>query len=764
MKKKIVRLAVIRRNDEDPCPFGLSIPFACKHASNYVDRMFPLTELPVDVSDETKKKIVKNNNRLLASSLDKYEGTSPCRYAGEQFADSVKAVECNFNDSAPGGGQDSAQGMPSYSKLFEQPGMLGLFSYPMGYYSDFNTSMNSYYGIYSLQGDISINNLIKLAENAIELSKNAAKDDVLKDKFPEHIALIDRLSNEDPSGPAKKYLEWMVKQAIAGFNLADIVPSVKYFHNNQHAFNGEQKDINSYKTAKDLEDLIKNIEFAKYEGDEDNKGNAENVYGEKSDRFIVIRPDDKDACIYYGKNSHWCITMRNAEHYEDYTSTNIIFYFIIDKLDNKNNMSKIAYAIYRDEANEILDYEIFDINDKAITDTKVKEYMGEDAFTKVLRIITTDAVRHGRTINYNDEKVQIATAVMAKDPERQWECYDDPNQRFNLAKNKSLTEEIQMLLFEEDDFFINQNLASNIGVDKEIMSLLLNNSDVMVKQRVLENPSLDKEFQLIIVNHWKDRDAAALSRNPSIDKEIQLLLLNRQSPFISAQLANNTSIDKEIQLKLSKSTSPSVVEVLASNTELDREIQLTLANSNNRLAKIELAKNESVDKEVQKILIKDDDLIRQILSGNPSLDRDVQFALANSNDEKIKEALAINPVIDNKIRLILINNSGDRIKSIVAETDEINKKIQLALLNSNNINIKLILASNHSIHRDIQQLLVKDERAIKTVLAKNPAITAEIQLILANDFERSVMAALWSNKKLTAEAAQILKDKRDNVI
>lgn len=171
MEKKIVRLAVIRRNDEDPCPFALPISFGCKHAGNYVDKMFPLTELPTDASDEDREKFAKNNNRLLTWSLDKYKGTSPCRYAGEQFADSVKAVECNFDDSAPGVGQDSVQGMPSYSKLFEQPGMLGLFSYPMGYYSDFNTSMNSYYGIYSLQGGISINNLIKLAENAIKLSE-----------------------------------------------------------------------------------------------------------------------------------------------------------------------------------------------------------------------------------------------------------------------------------------------------------------------------------------------------------------------------------------------------------------------------------------------------------------------------------------------------------------------------------------------------------------------------------------------------------------
>lgn len=167
MSKKVIKLAVIRTNEETPCPFGLSIPFGCKSAGKYIDKMASLDSL----DDDDKERIAKANNRLLAWVLDSPEEISPCRYAS-QISEERKAVECNYKDTAPGVGPETALVSATYSRNFDQPGMVGLLSYPLNYYDDFGGIQNGYYGLYSLQGEVGITTLIKLAERAIDRNED----------------------------------------------------------------------------------------------------------------------------------------------------------------------------------------------------------------------------------------------------------------------------------------------------------------------------------------------------------------------------------------------------------------------------------------------------------------------------------------------------------------------------------------------------------------------------------------------------------------
>ena len=58
------RLAMIRKNNEDGCPFGLSIPHACQTAGSLVDKMAPLDSLGDDISKEDEKAIKEANERV----------------------------------------------------------------------------------------------------------------------------------------------------------------------------------------------------------------------------------------------------------------------------------------------------------------------------------------------------------------------------------------------------------------------------------------------------------------------------------------------------------------------------------------------------------------------------------------------------------------------------------------------------------------------------------------------------------------------------
>jgi hypothetical protein len=163
---KRLKLADIRKNDGDPCPFGLPIPFGCQCAGENIKRMAPLNVMGEDSSQDEIKMIGDANTKLLAwNLLRSSEKPTKCPYVGH-IIENKDVVECNYNDSAPGEGAAQAlQAAPFYSKIFS--GVInGLYTYPIGYYSDYNVSRNLYYGTYSLQGS-ERKDLLKMAAEEI---------------------------------------------------------------------------------------------------------------------------------------------------------------------------------------------------------------------------------------------------------------------------------------------------------------------------------------------------------------------------------------------------------------------------------------------------------------------------------------------------------------------------------------------------------------------------------------------------------------------
>ena len=172
MSKKIVRLAVVRKNDADPCPFGLSIPFGCKYAGDIVDKMAPLKIVGEDGTDEDKERVRKANKKLLTWRLmESAEETKQCKYASNIVKDK-DAVVCNYEDTAPGVGPAPFLGSPFYSRVMSGIALDGLYSYPIGYYADYNISRNLFYGTYSIQGSAD-SEIKKLSANNIDTADSA---------------------------------------------------------------------------------------------------------------------------------------------------------------------------------------------------------------------------------------------------------------------------------------------------------------------------------------------------------------------------------------------------------------------------------------------------------------------------------------------------------------------------------------------------------------------------------------------------------------
>lgn len=169
--KKIVRLAVIRANDNRKCPFQLDIVSACKNAGDAVAKMAPIEVLGDEATEEEKQKVASANKRLLRWHL-MAEGTEPkkCIYA-DQIFNAKEKVNCNYGDTAEGMEQRMVPlTAPFYSNVFSGTGLNNLMSIPWGFAYHTPNVTNLYYGAYSLQGSDKekLKDLIRLADYILE--------------------------------------------------------------------------------------------------------------------------------------------------------------------------------------------------------------------------------------------------------------------------------------------------------------------------------------------------------------------------------------------------------------------------------------------------------------------------------------------------------------------------------------------------------------------------------------------------------------------
>lgn len=162
----MIKLSMLRDNTNLPCPFGLSIPFACKNAGDLVDRMAPLKILGPDANEEEIEMLTKANQQLF-DFQNKSEG---CKYSNSIVG---KAVDCTFDTETAGAqSNDAPIGSPFYSKVYQNSSLDGLNVIPVGENRDQNMSRNLYYGIFSLLGSATKYEIQKFSDYIHRLNTN----------------------------------------------------------------------------------------------------------------------------------------------------------------------------------------------------------------------------------------------------------------------------------------------------------------------------------------------------------------------------------------------------------------------------------------------------------------------------------------------------------------------------------------------------------------------------------------------------------------
>ena len=142
---------------------------------------------------------------------------------------------------------------------------------------------------------------------------------------------VEEFYNEDPS-PTKKYFTWMSKVYIdrgekdIETDEYQLIEMIKYFDKNIHKF--EKKDIYQYtydEFVNKYEDAITKISKKELE-----TTGVEKLYGGEGDRYILVRPKNKEASCKYGANTKWCISASQINYLDNY-SNDSLFFFVIDR-------------------------------------------------------------------------------------------------------------------------------------------------------------------------------------------------------------------------------------------------------------------------------------------------------------------------------------------------------------------------------------------------------------------------------------------------
>ena len=149
-EEPIEKEATIRGDSVRMCPFGLPIPDACENVGDAINRMAPIKDKPN----------LSKANKLIYTY---HKTCSQCPYADKILKDFNK-VDCDFGDTAAGRPSQPFRGSPLYPNTFVGIGLDGLYGYPLGFYADNNESRNLFFGLFSMLGSATAEEMIKLAD------------------------------------------------------------------------------------------------------------------------------------------------------------------------------------------------------------------------------------------------------------------------------------------------------------------------------------------------------------------------------------------------------------------------------------------------------------------------------------------------------------------------------------------------------------------------------------------------------------------------
>jgi hypothetical protein len=480
-----------------------------------------------------------------------------------------------------------------------------------------------------------IKEAIDLFYNKAHKISLASVADNLKKKYPDLSNKIDFLAKEDPT-PQKKYLPYAIKVLHSGQALENEIADVlKLFHQFSHKL--DKKDINQWNFT-DLRDTLFNIrDFGankskneiKKELKEEMKdfsiSGGETLYEDDQYRLIFV-PNKATACKQ-GEGTRWCITMSNEKYYEDYTGNNVVFYYILRKdLPADDVRQKVAFAVHRDENNEIDDSKYREgIQAFLSDDTKVSPDAGTDYFGWLLTLMKQDAPKR---------PMGFLAKMRFKPQELSFEDY--------MKNMKEYEEEI----------------AKNTK-DPKILTYLSRSSNLKVMKSVSVNSATPKEALEKMVSSMFDNNDKLLEKyminkyEPLSDVDsILYYALDSLSPALFEKIIPYTdSFDFDYGIAKNPAINSKIFDYLDKKYDYEDKQNAQIIN--------QMAKNPSIPYElIKKYLDSQNIAIRMGVAQNPRLEEypDLIEQIGKDQDYRVRLAILRNKNLKTETLVNFINN------------------------------------------------------------------------------------------------------------
>lgn len=233
-------------------------------------------------------------------------------------------------------------------------------------------------------------------ENSKKVAINEGRKEDLRKKylpkFKGNEKLLDIvLDNQVLSDFNHKYTDFLLKNMEFDYvntfepTLEARIYDIELFNKYQNQL--DKTDIYDYS---DFNELRKELEpFVEKEMEKQSMANeTKKIY--EDDKFLVIIPKTKNAACKYGRNTKWCVTMKDRNYYEEYTSGDQKLYYIINKKNSTHNKySKVAVQFDNRGNRNAWDSQDIQMSDSAFG---VLEY----AFPEMIQAIMDDYESYGK--------------------------------------------------------------------------------------------------------------------------------------------------------------------------------------------------------------------------------------------------------------------------------------------------------------------------------------------------------------------------------
>ena len=591
-------------------------------------------------------------------------------------------------------------------------------------------------------------------------------------KYPEYSAKIKMLHDADPT-PNKKYLPYAVKQLVSKQALeGEIADVIKLFHKLQPKL--EQKDINQWNFTQLRDKLFALRDSGQDKSKRQEKTDIKTSGGIKlyeDDQCVLMRVDTKAAACFYGAGTKWCITMSAEKYYEDYVSSNVVFYFVLRKdVQKENDLYKVAVAVQRDMDNKILSVDCYDATDEqifidnALIDLKsgkqIKQIISENSksvkpgFLAMLeggkeKDLTDKDYEENMGLGRNDEFLtrnrntppHVLAKIWDKIKDKKLEHPDDKDIYWALAKNYNtpgrVIDELVKKDINKNDSYLYASVIKNKNILPETLEFIVKNIKEVGSRIMLPDIARNEKTSLDLLRYLSNtvKNDAKYDEHSNLSEAI-LLNKNADQELID-ELYNTTSESQKHHLSAVSNNLLVLYKILNDFRQLDKP------NDNKKTVseyfKPKIASNPYIDKKIQLELLKSENVwVRKALANNDQVDPEILDHLSKDEENSVRLGVAWNSKTSKETLKKLIADPDHNVVSFAYQNPNFAEEDLKEVAKSKNNHIRSNIASLAKSPEILTELAKDKIYWVRMNVARNKHTPIIILKYLLNDENRDV--------------------------